>query len=149
MVVPSPSSMKRAFGGGEPRVVPVPVVPWEAWVHLANWEKVINSTSRFLNVSPLGREKCVCPDPQRLVGPGSGTSLTLPNYISQSQLHTAIANITSASKIQPCLWPPIFTYNGSELAPRHQPRFKSWLCSLPTVWPQANCLTSLCLLLHL
>lgn len=41
-------------------------------------------------------------------------SLTLPNYISQGQLHSDISDIISASQIQTFTWQSIFYYSGSE-----------------------------------
>lgn len=43
--------------GGESGVLPVPMVSGGAWVHLASWEEVSDSTSRFVNTSPVGRDQ--------------------------------------------------------------------------------------------
>lgn len=49
--------MRGALDGGESAVLPGPTVSEGTWAHLARWQGVSNSTSRFRNTSPIGRDQ--------------------------------------------------------------------------------------------
>ena len=129
--------MRGALDGGESAVLPVPTVSEGAWAHLARWQGVSNSTSRFRNTSPIGRG-------QRQVSRPSGTGWPWLRR-QPDPAHLYVSELTALSH---CNYSVHCVQNSPSYVTTHF--HLSWIraCSLPPAWlpilalPPTGCVTS-------